>query len=308
MIDDNQKNKWNLRKVRAEDYELLKQYFSLRDAETCESVITDTYLWKLYYRTQYFLTETGLNWIYQTDTEIFTGTPLCKTEHLQDNLQQLLFYFHEVLHQKLVMYLVDEAAVKAFDLPQELYHVEEERMYFDYVYDAEELRTLPGKKYHKKKNHLNAFLNTYQNRFQSRRLDGHDVKAILDFVERWHGNRNIDDPYHRDDYEVKGIAYMLQNCNLIKYEMYGVFVDGQMEAFSLGTYDSEKRTAYIHVEKANPDIRGLYPYINQHFLMDCFPDARYVNREDDMGLEGLRKAKLSYHPVYLVKKYMIREL
>lgn len=308
MIDDKQLKEWKLKQVKAEDYDLLKKYFSLRDAETCESVITDTYLWKLYYHTQYFLTETGLNWIYQTDTEIFTGTPLCRVEHLQDNFHQLLSYFHEVLHQKLVMYLVDEAAVKAFDLPQELYQVEEERMYFDYVYDAEELRTLPGKKYHKKKNHLNAFLRTYQNRFQGRRLDGHDVKAILDFVERWHANRNIDDPYHRDDYEVKGITYMLQNCNLIKYEMYGIFVDGQLEAFSLGTYDVEKQTAYIHVEKANPDIRGLYPYINQKFLIDCFPNARYVNREDDMGLEGLRKAKLSYHPVYLAKKYTIREL
>ena len=81
-----------------------------------------------------------------------------------------------------------------------------------------------------------------------------------------------------------------------------------MEAFTLGTYLKEEKTAYIHVEKANPDIRGLYPFLNQQFLINCFPDAEFVNREDDMGLEGLRKAKLSYNPLKLIKKYTVTEL
>lgn len=81
-----------------------------------------------------------------------------------------------------------------------------------------------------------------------------------------------------------------------------------MEAFTLGTYLKTEKTVYVHVEKANPEIRGLYPFINQQFLIKCFPDARYVNREDDMGLEGLRKAKMSYNPEFLVEKYTITEL
>ena len=66
-------------------------------------------------------------------------------------------------------------------------------------------------------------------------------------------------------------------------------------------------TAYIHVEKANPEIRGLYPFINQQFLIHCFPTAKWVNREDDMGLEGLRKAKMSYNPAFMAKKYNVYE-
>ena len=86
-------------------------------------------------------------------------------------------------------------------------------------------------------------------------------------------------------------------------------VDGKVEAVSIGEYSCpiSKEAVLVHVEKANPEIRGLYPFINREFLRQAFEEAEFVNREDDMGLEGLRKAKLSYHPVKLVKKYNIIE-
>ena len=62
---------------------------------------------------------------------------------------------------------------------------------------------------------------------------------------------------------------------------------------------------YLPVEKANPEIRGLYQYICSQFLITAFPNAGKENREDDMGLEGLRKSKLSYNPIYMVEKYTI---
>ncbi len=299
--------KYELREVTLQDYDMLKRYFALRRPGTCESVVTDIYLWQIYYRAKYFLTETGLIWIYKTDTEVFTVTPLCQSQHLKENVEIARDYFRDVLKKPFIMYLVDEVAVEELSLSQEEYVVEEDRSYFDYVYDANSLRTLSGKKYHKKKNHVNAFLKEYDGRYQCRMLNGHDIETVMDFIERWHEGRESDDPYHRDEYEIKGIEYVLRNCRLIKYQMIGVFVDGQMEAFSLGTYDKKMKVAYIHVEKANPSIRGLYPFVNQQFLIHGFPEAEYVNREDDMGLEGLRKAKLSYHPVRLVKKYTIKE-
>ena len=68
--------------------------------------------------------------------------------------------------------------------------------------------------------------------------------------------------------------------------MGGIYIDGKLEAFSLGVYGKAERMAVIHVEKANPEIRGLYPFICQQFLLHEFPDALLVNREDDIGLEG----------------------
>lgn len=293
-----------------EDYEKIKRYFKLRKPITCENVITDTYIWKNYYKTKYYINKWGLVWIFKVKDEYFSTVPLCENKDMVACVEDMRKYFNEELNQKLKLYLVDEDAKNILNLPEDKYSVVEERDYFDYVYNAKELMTLPGKRYHKKKNHLNAFLKEYAGRYEIRipQCACEDRMKIFEFLERWHVARNIDDDYNRDDYELDGIKYILSNCDMIKYYMMSVYVDGKLEAFTLGTYLVEEKTAYIHVEKANPEIRGLYPFVNQQFLINCFPDAELVNREDDMGLEGLRKAKMSYNPVDLVKKYTISEL
>ncbi len=302
------KNYKDLQEVIPVDYDKIKSYFSLRKSGTCENVITDCYMWKDYYQTRYFVNEYGLMWIYRIKNEIFSSTPLCKNENLKYCFEELQDYFNNKLGHKLKLYLVDEEAVNILDLPRDKYLVEEERDYFDYVYNAKELMTLPGKRFHKKKNHLNAFMKEYAGRYKIKIPCCEDKEEIINFLHRWHDERGIVDEYNRDDYELKGIEYILNNCQMIKYYLMSVYVDDILEAFTIGTYIEEEETAYIHVEKANPKIRGLYNFINQQFLINCFPDARYVNREDDMGLLGLRKAKLSYNPELLVKKYTITQL
>ncbi len=84
-----------------------------------------------------------------------------------------------------------------------------------------------------------------------------------------------------------------------------VYIDGQLEAFTIGSYNSLENMAVIHIEKANEKIRGLYQFINQQFLIHEFPDVTLVNREDDLGLEGLRRAKMSYNPIGFAKKYEV---
>ena len=290
------------------DYKKIKEYFKKRQSGTCENVITDCYIWRNYYDTRYFLNEYGLMWIYRVKDEIFSSVPLCKPEHLKYCFEDLRLYFNNVLGQKLKLYLVDKAAVDILCLNESKFRVEKERDYFDYVYNAKELMELSGKKYHKKKNHINAFLKEYEGRYEIKIPTCSDKDDIIEFLNRWHKQRNIVDEYNRDYYELKGIEEVLNHCNMIKYYMMCIYIDGKMEAFTLGTYLKTEKTVYVHVEKANPEIRGLYPFINQQFLIKCFPDARYVNREDDMGLEGLRKAKMSYNPEFLVEKYTITEL
>ncbi len=92
-----------------------------------------------------------------------------------------------------------------------------------------------------------------------------DIQAILDFLDEWKEARSIEDEYNRVDYEILGIQSVIKNCQLIKFKVAGVYVDGKLEAFSMGSYSKEEKMAYIHVEKANPEIRGLYPFINQQF-------------------------------------------
>lgn len=296
-----------LHRVCPEDYDELKKYFMLRRPGTCESMILDTYIWQNYYDTRFIKWDKGIVWIYSNKDEVFSGTPLAKQEDLCEAFEVAREYFNEVLGLKLKMYLVDQEAVDQLNLPEDRYSVEEDRRYFDYVYDAEKLRTLSGKKYHKKKNHLNAFLKEYEGRYEFRLMCCMEQGYIKEFLDRWAESRSIEDEYNRVEYEKKGIEYILNNCHMLNMKVGGVFIDGKMEAFSIGSYSEEEKTAYIHVEKANPDIRGLYAFINREFIRQGFDEAEYVNREDDMGLEGLRQAKMSYHPVRLVKKYNIIE-
>jgi len=89
--------------------------------------------------------------------------------------------------------------------------------------------------------------------------------------------------------------------------MFGVYIDGTLEAFTIGSYNPAENMAVIHIEKANPEIRGLYQFINQQFLVQEFPDVALVNREDDLGQEGLRHAKMSYNPCGFARKYLVQQ-
>lgn len=77
------------------------------------------------------------------------------------------------------------------------------------------------------------------------------------------------------DYEVKGIHDILKNCSEFSIHMGGVYIDGQMEAFTIGSYNPVEHMAVIHIEKANPEINGLYQFINQQFLIEEFPEAEW---------------------------------
>jgi hypothetical protein len=86
-----------------------------------------------------------------------------------------------------------------------------------------------------------------------------------------------------------------------------VCVDGRPAAFTIGER-FKPDMALIHLEKADPEIPGIYAFVNQQFLFRNFKDVEFVNREEDMGLQGLRQAKESYNPDHLVKKYRIRKI
>ena len=170
------------------------------------------------------------------------------------------------------------------------------------------MRTLSGKKLHKKKNHLNAFKREYEGRYEYRRLCCSDRHQVWEFMERWRRQKADGDVLEDSlEYEVAGIHEILKNCSSLCVRMAAVYVDGQMEAFTIGSMNERENMAVIHIEKANPDIKGLYQFINQQFLVNEFPDAALVNREDDVGMEGLRKAKMSYNPVGFARKYMVRK-
>ena len=300
--------RWNFKKIAAEDVDILPDFFKLRSNKTCDSVFLDSFLWKDYYQVEYCICDDkAVEWKMKIKGEPFAALPLCKAEDLPYYFFDTKKYFNEVLGKKLKIYLADENAVDILNLDPEKFAVEEQVDAADYLYDGEALRTLAGKKYHKKKNHVNSFMKEYEGRYEYRTLCCSDRTDMWKFLDRWREMKGTQLEGTLDP-EVEGIHSILNQCSSLGVRMGGIYVDGQMEAFTMGSYNAAEDMAIIHIEKANPEIRGMYAVINQQFLIHEFPHVSLVNREDDVGLPGLRKAKQSYNPIGFAKKYQIREL
>ncbi|MBC8316275.1 MAG: DUF2156 domain-containing protein [Desulfobulbaceae bacterium] len=176
------------------------------------------------------------------------------------------------------------------------YRVAEDRDSFDYLYSREELSELTGKKFHKKRTHLKAFLNNYN--YEGRPLLEEHIPDAIRILDSWRGNR--DDP---GDYKAakEGLekSEELQLCGGIYY------VDGTPVAYSLGEELSQGKSFAVHFEKAVKEYKGLWQFVNQAFASILPEIYETVNREQDLGNEGLRTAKLSYRPVGFIKKYRV---
>jgi hypothetical protein len=182
------------------------------------------------------------------------------------------------------------------------YEVVPDRDNSDYLYVAEDLVKLSGNKYHRKKNHLNQFIKN--NVFEYHPFDAGLVKRVLGMQEAWCQIRECMEKPEllAEDFAVREALTYFEELG---YQGGAILINSVVEAFSLGELLNPD-TAVIHIEKANPDIPGLYAAINQLFCLNAWSKVTYINREQDMGVEGLRKAKESYYPYRMVNKYTVK--
>jgi hypothetical protein len=198
---------------------------------------------------------------------------------------------------------VPESFVTAHLDNSENYVVEEERDHFDYIYDVKALIDLHGRKFHSKKNKVNKFSNSYEYEYVP--LSPALIEECLEFEDYWCEVRECE-KYYGLNKERCAILEMLKNFDALNLKGGIIRIENKIAALALG----EKYlpdTFVIHIEKAHADIPGLYQVINQEFLMHEASGCRFVNREQDLGIEGLRNSKMSYHPLTFVKKYRIKE-
>ena len=289
--------------------EEFKKYENLRPIYMSEGHFLNQFLWESYYKTRFSTDELGLYLWIQTRGHHGAFAPLCREENLPEVFTRIEKQFHETWKEKVNLYLADATMVQILTDAGCLknYTVTEDRDCFDYIYDAEKLRTLCGKAMHKKKNLLNGFLREYEGRFEYESLTCLNIREIEEFHQKWLDERRIYDKYNCIDDEEEGIYRLFGNCRSIDCKIGGVRIDGELKAYAIGSYAPDIRCAYVHIEKADVNYRGLYNYINQQFIIHEFPDAILVNREDDLGQENLRQAKLSYRPLRLEEKFTLSE-
>jgi hypothetical protein len=176
------------------------------------------------------------------------------------------------------------------------YKVVEDRDNFDYVYWRKDLAELSGSAYHKKRNLVNAFLNSYS--YEQKPLSAANVPDALAVLDEWRAAKGLD-----GDYAASREA-------LERFEALGMrgcvyYVDGSPAGWCLGEPIAKARMFAIHFEKACDRFKGIYQFINQAFAQALPAYFRSVNREQDLGDEGLRQAKMTYRPCGFVQKYRV---
>ena len=174
----------------------------------------------------------------------------------------------------------------------------ETREWADYLYDAQTLATLGGKKLHAKRNHINAFCAAHE--WHTEPLTPSHFAQCLSILAAWREGREEDTAE-----ELRAIERGLAAYEALSLEGLVLVADGVPTAFCVGSRIGED-TVCVHFEKALPQVQGAYAVINREFvraMLGKYPQLRYINREDDMGLANLRTAKLSYHPIALLKKF-----
>ena len=176
---------------------------------------------------------------------------------------------------------------------------EPDRDNFDYVYRSEDLVNLKGKKYDGKRNRIRKFERSYSCDYA--RLSGDHLPGCLDLLARWLEAKSTGDGFLVDVW--RGVIEEgLGNFDELGLRG-GVFlVGGRVAAFSLGARLTPE-TAVIPIEVVDPRYEGLSQLVNREFVRREWADCRFVNREQDNGIPGLRRAKTSYHPHHFVKKY-----
>lgn len=288
----------------------LAEIYALRDNKTCDSTVLDTFIWKDLYNTEIYVEDEAAIVLMKDDKGYFAAMPYCSEERLPQYFEALRDYFRDELKSPLRIDLADEDALNALGLLDNPgFIVEEEFDLKDYLYDAEELRTLPGKKFQKKRNLINKFMKEYDGRWNYKTMCCVDEYFLEEFMNNWIEKRLSEGVESKETLilEKEGVIELLRNCDKVTYRIGGIFIDEILQAFTIGSYNSREKMAVISIEKGNSEIPGIYQVINQQFLLNSYEDAKLVNREDDMGIDGLRQAKESYNPIGYARKYRVCE-
>lgn len=178
------------------------------------------------------------------------------------------------------------------------FRFEEDRNNFDYIYTSESLISLSGKKLHGKRNHINQFK---LNDWSFEQITPETREECLEMNAKWCAANGCSEDASKQK-EVCAVRKAFRHYDVLGLVGGILRVDGEIVGYTLGE-PLNSDTFVVHIEKAFSEVRGAYPTINNQFVSHCASNFTYVNREEDMGLEGLRKAKLSYQPEILLTKY-----
>ena len=284
---------------------LLDSYFRSEYYENSHFNFTNLFMWREPYQVKWAEDDGILFMTSEWEGELLALQPFCRADRYAEAIGKFIAYFQGVGKPLVFMGIEKRFADALSAYEGASFAIEEDRDNWDYVYLAEKLVTLSGRKLHSKKNHLNAFLKLYPEA-EYLPITDEIITACKIELNNWYKLRlqdEVDDPFI--GWERKAILEVLNDFDYFGLKGGAIRLDNRIVAFTFGE-PLNTDTAVIHVEKADPDVRGAYPAINQGFVEHAWSDMTYINREEDMGHEGLRKAKESYKPEKMIEKFNAR--
>lgn len=294
---------YEFKRPELEDKELINYYFAKAPGRSCERTFVNVYLWSRHYKVKFAVIEDALVFRDEGDGFAFSY-PAGKDEAVKKALEALMEYCRERKCLFRLYNVTEEHFAQLCGWFPDRFQIRYDRDAADYVYETEKLATLAGKKLHGKRNHINKFKALYPD-WSYESLNDDNVEECFQMALKWRNQNGCDDDAEKN-------AEMCVTLNSLRlYKELGLRggvlkIGEKIAAFSVGEPLCSD-TFVVHIEKAFPDIEGAYPMINQQFVLHECMDYTYVNREEDTGAEGLRKAKLSYRPVFMVEKGIVTE-
>ncbi len=291
------------RRTELENRELMHDYFKRFPSRSCERTFANSLLWSRHYPVTFAVIENAL--IFQSKGEVESyaypvGAP--------EDVKRALEYLKQDTENRGVPFVLYHITAEQFAQLGEWYpgrfEIEYDRDIADYVYESEKLSSLSGKKLHSKRNHINKFKATHEN-WSYETMAEDNLEECFQMALKWRNENECDEDHEKN----AEMCVTLNSLRLFKeLELTGgiLRINNEIVAFTIGEPISDD-TFVVHIEKAFADVQGAYPMINQQFVEHECTKYKYINREEDTGAEGLRKAKLSYRPAFLVEKGIVKE-
>jgi hypothetical protein len=287
--------------IQLDDKPLFDRYFSAKPYENSEFSFTNLFIWRLSYHFQFAVIHDHLciMALYRNQYPCIFAPLSLNTPSYEKVLPVLARTFHEKGYP-LVLKSVPEQQKDEIQkaLPGRILF-REDRNNFDYVYLSSDLIKLKGKKFRQKRNHLNRFLKNYV--FQYEEMSDHNLEECLKTELNWLSKQGDGEDESILE-EKQAIGEAINHFHELKLTGGVIRINNKVIAFALGELLNPDM-AVIHIEKANIDYKGSFNMINHMFAHHAWSHVTYINREEDMGILGLRKAKESYNPIKMVKKH-----
>lgn len=280
-----------------EDKKMIDGFFRIHHYEQIDCTFNTLFIWQKAHDTSWAVQDNILFIRAGHGKDLFFLPPFAKEE---EEFKHGLDLIHEELDKLGMPFRLKSASRWVTEQIERLlpgkYDFIEDRDNEEYVYRTADMISLPGKKLRMKKNHLNAFLRQYGGDYTYESITKENMEDAKAGIHEWFER-------HGDiEEEEEAMKICFDNWDELGVKGAIIRIYGKVEAFTNGDLVNE-RMAHIIFEKANPNIRGLYQAINRDFLIHEFADTEFVNREEDLGIEGLREAKMGYNPDHLTEKF-----